>query len=126
MQDLHGDLVLSVVKLSEFLVLDGNVFLDILVGELDLLVLARAIHGRKCPVRDCRGRTTQQEHEDVCFEAATADQRQNGLQDIWHDNNGGGKVEVVEITIAFGQTGERGVLDGWVVRRLHCVGRHGR
>ena len=123
-EDLHGDLLLAKVLCLEFGVLDGDVFLDVTARKLDLLVLAGAVHAHRGPVRDGDGDTEKNDKEDVCLEAAMAEDRQSALDEPWDAEDEGGEVEVVEGAVALCEADEGRVLDGGCVCLCDGEGGH--
>ena len=71
MEDLHGNFFLSVIEGLEFIVLDGDVLLDIFARQNDLLVLAFPVHGCYCPVGDYDRDTKDDDEEDIGLESTT-------------------------------------------------------
>ena len=125
MEHLHGDLLLAKVLCLEFGVLDGDVFLDVTARKLDLLVLAGAVHAHRSPVRDGDGDTEKDNEEDVCLEAAMAEDRQSALDEPWDAEDEASKLGVGEVAVALGEADEGGIFDGGGGCDLDGVGRHG-
>ena len=84
MEDLHGNFFLSVIEGLEFIVLDGDVLLDIFARQNDLLVLAFPVHGCYCPVGDYDRDTKDDDEEDIGLESTTVDDGENALDDKGH------------------------------------------
>ena len=124
-EDLHGDLLLAKVLCLELGVLDGDVLLDVTAGELDLLVLAGAVHAHDCPVGNGDGDAHDEDKEEVSLEAATTEDGEGPLDDPGDAEDEGGEVEVGEVAIALSEADERRVFDGGGGRDGDGVGRHG-
>ena len=94
-EDLHGNFFLSVIEGLEFIVLDGDVPLDILARQNELLVLAFPVHGCHRPVGDYDRDTKHNDEEDIGLETAAVDDGENALDDKGHaeDEDGEGCVE---------------------------------
>ena len=92
MEDLHGNFFLSVIEGLEFIILDGDVLLDILARQNDLLVLAFPVHGCHRPVGNYDRDTKNDDEEDIGLESATVDDGENVLDDKGHTEDEDGEV----------------------------------
>ena len=78
-EDLHGNFFLSMIESLEFTVLDGDVLLDILARQNDLLIIAFPVHGCHCPVDDYDRDSKDDDEEDIGLESTTVDDGENAL-----------------------------------------------
>lgn len=123
-EDLHGNLVLALVQFLHFDVLNGNILLNVLAGEKNLLVLSTAIHAVQSPVRDSGGDTGDDQEEEVGLETTATDERKEGLEEVGNDDHASCEVNIVECAIALGETDQRGIFNGRQVGHPHSGGRH--
>ena len=124
MEDLHGNLFLSFVKLLQFGVLDVDIFLNVLARQHDFLVPATTVNTVESPVANSCGSARQKEHEKVGFEPSIFDNREEALDDIRNDDEEGSKMIVVECTVSFSKAYQRRVFDSGVVGDPHRRGGH--
>ena len=69
----NGNFFLSAIESLEFIVFDGDVLLDILARQNDLLIIAFPVHGCHCPVDDYDRDTKDDDEEDIGLESTTVD-----------------------------------------------------
>lgn len=65
MEDLHRNLLLTVILRSQFRILDVQIFFDVLSREDDIVASTRSQVGHDHPVRDDGGDTGDEETESV-------------------------------------------------------------
>lgn len=104
MEDLHGDLVLSIVLFLELGVMDGNVRLDVFARGGDLLILPRAVVAHDSPVCNSGRDTSDHQQEQVRLEAPARNNGQEGLHNVWYDQHARGEMDIVESANALCQT----------------------
>ena len=124
MEDLHGNLLLAVVLLLQLGVVDRDVLFKVALRELDLVVLALAVHAHERPVAHRDGDTEDNEDEQVRLKTATVDDGEDALCNPWDTNNEDGEVEVAEMAVALGEALYRGIFYGGDVGRLYGVVGH--
>lgn len=124
MKDLHRHLLLSAIMNLQSRVLNGDVFLNVLARELDLLVLALAVCTHNRPVRNRDGHAEEKDKEPVGVKAAIPDDGQPFLDEVGDAENEPGKDVVVERAIPLCEADEGGILYGRAVRHADG-GRHG-
>ena len=88
----NGNFFLSAIESLEFIVFDGDVLLDILASQNDLLVLAFPVHGCHRPVGDYDRDTKDDDEEDIGLESTTVDDGENALDDKGHAEDEDGEV----------------------------------
>ena len=125
MEDLHGDLFLVVVLGLEVGVIGGDVFLDVDSRDGDLLVLPSAVYAHDYPISNGQGDSKDSDEEDVCFEPAMRNNRQDALQHPGYTEDNGSQMEVVEFAITLCDADEGGIFYGRGLGYLHRRVDHG-
>lgn len=126
MENLHRDLFFAVILCLELGVVNGNVLLEVPLGQLDFLVLALPIHAHNRPVGNSHWKAEQQKQEDIGLEATTVHDGQNTLDQPRDDYDEGTEVNVVEGAVAFVQPFDGGIFDGRGICLADSVEGHRR
>ena len=124
MEDLHGNLLLTLIELLQFGVFDGDIRLDVLARQGDLFIPARTVDTDEGPVTDSGGCTAENEHEEIGLEAPIFHDWKEGLEDVGNDDEKSSEVVVVEGAISFSKTDQGSVFDSGVVGGPHSGGGH--
>ena len=124
-EELHGHLLLAFVHLLELGIVNGDILLDVLARQRDLLVSPRTINAVESPIPHCSRGSSQQEHEQISLEAAIFNDGKERLEDVRNDHKEGGEMIIVEGAVPLGKTDKGSVFDSGIVRHPHGRGAHG-
>lgn len=121
-EDLHGNLIPSLVELLEDIVLDSNVGLDVPARQNNLFIASATDITHDSPVGDGGGQTRNHKKEDIGLEASAVEKGQKPFEDIGYSDDKTSQVEVVKRATALCEPDKRRVLDSW--RIGDAEGRH--
>ena len=112
MEDLHRDLVGTMILCLELVIIDSHILLYRPTRKKDFLVLATTHHAHDGPVGEGCGDSQEEQHKDIGLETTTVHDREYAFREPGNDDDEDSQMDVAERAIALCETLERRVFDG--------------